>query len=77
MWAHVPLVALHRRGGPIRPLLGPAGIDGGMRQYTGSIAFDPSGALVGNDVAIEIDLSLVRQPDYLRVAEALGRPASD
>ena len=34
------------------------------------------GALVGNDVAIEIDLSLVRQPDYLRVAEALGRSVS-
>jgi polyisoprenoid-binding protein YceI len=47
-----------------------------IRRSDFSIVFDPSGALVGNDVAIEIDLSLVRQPDYLRVAEALGRSVS-
>ncbi len=46
-----------------------------IRRSDFSIAFDPSGALVGNDVAIEIDLSLVRQPDYLRVAETPGRTA--
>jgi polyisoprenoid-binding protein YceI len=47
-----------------------------IRRSDFSIVFDPSGALVGNNVAIEIDLSLVRQPDYLRVAEALGRSVS-
>lgn len=33
------------------------------------IAFDPTGALVSDAVAIEIDLSLVRQPEYLRETE--------
>lgn len=33
------------------------------------IRFDPSGALVSDAVEIEIDLSLVRQPEYLRDAE--------
>ena len=47
-----------------------------IRRSDFSIAFDPSGALVGNDVAIEIDLSLVRQPDYLRAAETRGRAAT-
>ena len=33
------------------------------------ITFDPAGALVSDAVVIEIDLSLVRQPAYLRDAE--------
>jgi polyisoprenoid-binding protein YceI len=37
------------------------------------ITFDPSGALVSDVVALEIDLSLVRQPDYLRDVERRHR----
>ena len=33
------------------------------------IRFDPTGALVSDTVELEIDLSLVRQPEYLRNAE--------
>jgi len=33
------------------------------------ITFDPTGALVSDAVDLEIDLSLVRQPEYLRNAE--------
>jgi len=33
------------------------------------IRFDPTGALVSDAVELDIDLSLVRQPDYLRDAE--------
>ena len=33
------------------------------------IRFDPTGALVSDAVDLEIDLSLVRQPEYLRDAE--------
>lgn len=33
------------------------------------IRFDPTGALVSDAVELEIDLSLVRQPEYLRDAE--------
>lgn len=33
------------------------------------ITFDPTGALVSDAVNLEIDLSLVRQPEYLRNAE--------
>ncbi|MGI9116105.1 MAG: YceI family protein [Gaiellales bacterium] len=33
------------------------------------ITFDPMGALIGDQVTLEIDLSLVRQPEYLLDAE--------
>ena len=40
----VPLVGLHRRGGELRLLHAPAPVERRLRHYTGSVAFDSSGA---------------------------------
>ena len=42
----VPLLGLHERGGEIRLLEAPAPIARRMRHYTGSVAFDASGAFL-------------------------------
>ena len=42
----VPLVGLHRRGGALRLLHAPAPIERRLRHYTGSVAFDSSGAFL-------------------------------
>ena len=51
-------------------------LDGEIRRGDFGITFDPSGALVGESIALEIDLSLVREPDYLVDARARGEAPS-
>ena len=47
----VPVVGLHD-GGAIRLLDAPPAIERRMRQYAGSIAFDPGGRLLADDTAL-------------------------
>ena len=42
----VPLVALHRSGDGLRPLQGPGAALRAMKNYCGSICFDPSGQII-------------------------------
>ena len=42
----VPLVALQRGGGPLRLLQGPPNVIRAMKNYCGSVCFDPSGGTV-------------------------------
>ena len=42
----VPLVAVHRRGGRLRPLDGPADVLRAMKHYCGDVCFDSSGRVI-------------------------------
>ena len=42
----VPLVALQRGRGPLRPLEGPRSVQRAMKNYCGSVCFDPSGQTI-------------------------------